>query len=169
VIGGETFEFTRRDTFVVPSWHAYALYRKTTRVVQLFDRPVQRALGCSRGAAFDHDENQLLFDIGRSHLCRIAQGKISGSPHLLRRPQLRRACARDGQGSGEGAAVFLMKPADAWCPAAGRSTTRGTQNLHHEIELVVASSARGATSPQQRRWTSLRLCGRLDMTRATCR
>jgi gentisate 1,2-dioxygenase len=49
VIGGETFEFTARDTFVVPSWHAYALYAEDETVLFSYsDRPVQRALGLFR-------------------------------------------------------------------------------------------------------------------------
>jgi len=49
VIGGNTFEFTARDTFVVPSWHAYALYAEDDAVLFSYsDRPVQRALGLFR-------------------------------------------------------------------------------------------------------------------------
>ena len=49
MIGGETFEFTARDTFVVPSWQAYALHATEDCVLFSFsDRPVQRALGLWR-------------------------------------------------------------------------------------------------------------------------
>ncbi len=49
MIGGETFEYTARDTFVVPSWHAYALYAEGDTVLFSYsDRPVQRALGLWR-------------------------------------------------------------------------------------------------------------------------
>jgi gentisate 1,2-dioxygenase len=49
MIGGETFEFTARDTFVVPSWQAYALHATGDCVLFSFsDRPVQRALGLWR-------------------------------------------------------------------------------------------------------------------------
>lgn len=49
VIGGESFEFSARDTFVVPSWQAYALYASEQTVLFSFsDRPVQRALGLWR-------------------------------------------------------------------------------------------------------------------------
>ncbi|MGQ0578810.1 MAG: gentisate 1,2-dioxygenase [Betaproteobacteria bacterium] len=49
VIGGKTFEFTARDTFVVPSWHACALYAGDDAVLFSYsDRPVQRAIGLFR-------------------------------------------------------------------------------------------------------------------------
>jgi gentisate 1,2-dioxygenase len=49
VIGGETFEYTARDTFVVPSWHAYALHAEVDTVLFSYsDRPVQRAVGLFR-------------------------------------------------------------------------------------------------------------------------
>ena len=48
-IGGETFEFTGRDTFVVPSWQAYSLAETQDTVLFSYsDRPVQRALGLWR-------------------------------------------------------------------------------------------------------------------------
>src|SRR5260370_42661553 len=50
VIGGATFEFTARDPFVVPSWHAYALYEEDDTVLfSVFDRPGHRALGLAPG------------------------------------------------------------------------------------------------------------------------
>ena len=49
VIGGETFQFNARDTFVVPSWQTYALHASEETVLFSFsDRPVQRALGLWR-------------------------------------------------------------------------------------------------------------------------
>ena len=49
VIGGETFEFTARDTFVVPSWNVYSLAATQDTVLFSYsDRPVQRALGLWR-------------------------------------------------------------------------------------------------------------------------
>ncbi len=49
VIGGETFEFTARDAFVVPSWQAYSLVAMQDTVLFSYsDRPVQRALGLWR-------------------------------------------------------------------------------------------------------------------------
>ena len=49
VIGGKTFEFTARDTFVVPAWQAYSLNAAKDSVLFSFsDRPVQRALGLWR-------------------------------------------------------------------------------------------------------------------------
>ena len=46
---GETLEFAARDTFVVPSWQAYALHAVEDCVLFSFsDRPVQRALGLWR-------------------------------------------------------------------------------------------------------------------------
>ena len=49
VIGGKAFEFTARDTFVVPSWQTYALHAAEASVLFSFsDRPVQRALGLWR-------------------------------------------------------------------------------------------------------------------------
>jgi gentisate 1,2-dioxygenase len=49
VIGGETFEFTARDTFVVPAWQAHTLQAARDTVLFSFsDRPVQRALGLWR-------------------------------------------------------------------------------------------------------------------------
>jgi gentisate 1,2-dioxygenase len=53
VIEGETFAFSARDTFVVPSWRRYALH--ATDGCTLFsysDRPVQRALGIWREQQF---------------------------------------------------------------------------------------------------------------------
>jgi gentisate 1,2-dioxygenase len=48
-LGGETLEFAARDTFVVPSWQAYALQAGEDCVLFSFsDRPVQRALGLWR-------------------------------------------------------------------------------------------------------------------------
>ena len=49
VIGGKTFDFTARDTFVVPAWQAYSLHAAKESVLFSFsDRPVQRALGLWR-------------------------------------------------------------------------------------------------------------------------
>ena len=49
VIGGATFEFTARDTFVVPSWQTVALYGSEETVLFSYsDKPVQRALGLWR-------------------------------------------------------------------------------------------------------------------------
>jgi gentisate 1,2-dioxygenase len=49
VIGGASFEFGARDTFVVPSWQAYALHAAEDSVLFSYsDRPVQRALGLWR-------------------------------------------------------------------------------------------------------------------------
>ena len=49
VIGGQKFEFSARDTFVVPSWQAYTLCASEQCVLFSFsDRPVQRALGLWR-------------------------------------------------------------------------------------------------------------------------
>ena len=49
MIGGETFEFTARDTFVVPSWQTYALYAAEDSVLFSFsDRPVHDSLGLLR-------------------------------------------------------------------------------------------------------------------------
>jgi gentisate 1,2-dioxygenase len=49
VIGGEAFEFTARDTFVVPSWQSCALSASEETVLFSYsDRPVQRALGLWR-------------------------------------------------------------------------------------------------------------------------
>ena len=48
-VGGDKFEFTARDTFVVPSWQAYALAASEDCTLFSFsDRPVQRALGLWR-------------------------------------------------------------------------------------------------------------------------
>jgi gentisate 1,2-dioxygenase len=49
VIGGKAFEFSARDTFVVPSWQAHALHASAETVLFSFsDRPVQKALGLWR-------------------------------------------------------------------------------------------------------------------------
>jgi gentisate 1,2-dioxygenase len=49
MIGGETFEFSARDAFVVPSWHACELHAEDDTVLFSYsDRPVQRALGLLR-------------------------------------------------------------------------------------------------------------------------
>jgi gentisate 1,2-dioxygenase len=49
VIDGQTFEFSARDTFVVPSWKALSLHASDEVVLFSFsDRPVQRALGLWR-------------------------------------------------------------------------------------------------------------------------
>jgi len=49
VIGGEPFEFTARDSFVVPSWQTYTLHASEATVLFSYsDRPVQRALGLWR-------------------------------------------------------------------------------------------------------------------------
>ncbi len=51
-IGGKKFEFSARDTFVVPSWQAYTLCAAEQCVLFSFsDRPVQRALGLWREEA----------------------------------------------------------------------------------------------------------------------
>lgn len=50
-IGGQSFSFTTRDTFVVPSWNAFSFTAKTNAVLFSFsDRPVQKALGLFREA-----------------------------------------------------------------------------------------------------------------------
>ena len=49
VIEGETFVFSARDTFVVPSWRRYALHATDNCTLFSYsDRPVQRALGIWR-------------------------------------------------------------------------------------------------------------------------
>jgi gentisate 1,2-dioxygenase len=49
VLEGETFTFSARDTFVVPSWHRYALHAaEDCTLFSYSDRPVQRALGIWR-------------------------------------------------------------------------------------------------------------------------
>jgi fumarylpyruvate hydrolase len=86
----------------------------------------------------------------------VVGGGVSGAPHLLRGPQLRRT--RPGNGlHGSRAAVLLLKPADAVVPVADGETGEIdypslTANLHHEIELVVAigqggSGIRAADAP----------------------
>ncbi len=48
-IGGKSFEFNPRDTFVVPSWQSYALHATEQTVLFSYsDRPVQRVLGLWR-------------------------------------------------------------------------------------------------------------------------
>ncbi len=48
-IDGKAFEFSPRDTFVVPSWQSYALHAAEQTVLFSYsDRPVQRALGLWR-------------------------------------------------------------------------------------------------------------------------
>ena len=48
-IGEQAFEFGRRDIFVVPSWHSFALEaRADTMLFSFSDRPVQQVLGLWR-------------------------------------------------------------------------------------------------------------------------
>jgi gentisate 1,2-dioxygenase len=48
-IGGQSFEFTENDVFVVPSWHAYRLQaRRDTILFSFSDRPIQQGLGLWR-------------------------------------------------------------------------------------------------------------------------
>ncbi|HXF18101.1 MAG TPA: gentisate 1,2-dioxygenase, partial [Burkholderiales bacterium] len=49
VVEGETFAFSARDTFVVPSWQRYTLHAmEGCMLFSYSDRPVQRALGIWR-------------------------------------------------------------------------------------------------------------------------
>lgn len=51
-VGTQTFSYTARDVFVVPSWHEYSLAAETETVLFSFsDRPVQKALGLWREQA----------------------------------------------------------------------------------------------------------------------
>ena len=52
-IGNETFSFSAKDIFVVPTWHGVSF--QTTQDTVLFsfsDRPVQEALGLFREARY---------------------------------------------------------------------------------------------------------------------
>ena len=47
--GDQVFDFSERDVFVVPSWHAFTLEaRAETHLFSFSDRPVQQALGLWR-------------------------------------------------------------------------------------------------------------------------
>ncbi len=88
---------------------------------------------------------------------------LPAAPRVLRRPQLRRPCARDGRRSGPRTAVLLHQ--------AGRRRGAGQRHacrirpprsdLHHEVELVVALKAGGADiAPEAGAGPGVGLCGR---------
>ena len=82
------------------------------------------------------------------HLAGAGQRQaVPDPPHLLRRPQLRRARHRDGSRPVEGAAVLLPEEPgqcrDRWqvpYPSAD-------SDVHHEIEMVVALGKGGTDIP----------------------
>ena len=81
---------------------------------------------------------------------------VSGAPHLLHRPQLRGACARDGVGPDPRAAVLLPE-ADRRDPVRAPGGTVAdhpyptlTKNYHYEVELVAALGKGGRNIPVER-------------------
>ena len=134
-VAGKVLAFTARDTFVVPSWNPYSFTARSDTVLFSFsDRPVQKAFGLFREStsclthSFTHpnpeqftmNEVEHLFDPGprAGYSRRRSQGEISRPPDLLRWPQLRGPRTRNGQGSGQRAAVLFSEAGR--CRAAGR-------------------------------------------------
>ena len=83
---------------------------------------------------------------GRHRGCRHRQG-VSGAPHLVRRPQLQEHIREMGHDVRD-PPFFFAKPADAVVPDGGSVPYPPlTQDMHHEVELVVALKiAAAATS-----------------------
>lgn len=53
IIGNETFSFSAKDIFVVPTWHGVSFQTTQDSVLFSFsDRPVQEALGLFREARY---------------------------------------------------------------------------------------------------------------------
>ena len=98
---------------------------------------------------------------------RAPMRSVPGAPHLLRRPQLRGACTRDGLRPRPRAAVLLLQAGRRIVvvprrrDTVDRSLPGQTSDYHHEIELVVAIGKAGrdiAVDTRQR--ARLRLRGR---------
>ncbi len=78
--------------------------------------------------------------------------RVSGPPHLLHRPQLRRAC-RDGSDPTREPPFFFQKPTDAIQNVAIGAVADHpypslTKNYHYEVELVAALKSGGTNIPR---------------------
>ena len=98
-----------------------------------------------RGATAVHVAQPMLPIVG-------SERGVPGAPHLLHRPQLRRARARDGLGPDREPPFFFQKPSDAvqfvaLGTAADHPYPPLTKNYHYEIELVAALKSGGRNIP----------------------
>ena len=95
---------------------------------------------------------------------------LSRRPHFLRRPQLRRSCARNGPCRRPRKAVLFLQKRDgaARSPARRCPIRRARSNYHFEMELVVAIGAPAfkiAAAEALERRVRLRLRPRHDAAR----
>ncbi len=92
--------------------------------------------------------------------------RLPDPPDLLRRPQLCRACPRDGPFDAREAPFFFGKSPEAVTLASEVPYPPATQDLHHEVELVVALRAGGKDIPaEDARQRILAYAVGIDLTR----
>ena len=121
--------------------------------------------GCATGggASSSSGASRTVFSVAQPMLpIAGSERDVPGAPHLLHRPQLRRACARDGIGSEPRAAVLLPEAHATRSSSCAVGTTADhpypplTKNYHYEIELVAALGKGGRNMPVEQA-LSLRL------------
>ena len=105
--------------------------------------------------AADHGTRRWRHDVPRRanvHSPGRQRAEVSRAPNLLRRPQLRRAFARDGSDPTREPPFFFQKPTDA-IQLVPQGVTMDhpyppvTKNYHYEVELVAAIGKRGSNIP----------------------